>query len=134
MNSYEAIIAFDAAMPKEKIEAIISKYEDKVKGGGGTVEKTDHWGLKKIPFKMQKHKNIKDVYYIYMLFKSDSNMPNQLVNLIRVTEGIVRFGVGRAVEGQPAEAVDQPLEEVKVEIEPSMLNETVASTENNKAE
>jgi small subunit ribosomal protein S6 len=124
VSSYEAIVALNASLEKEKIDTIIGKFQNKIKSSNGTVEKTDHWGLRRLPFVLKKHKKLKEAYYVYILFNGETTIPQQLRNLFRVTEEVIRFSIIKPGESVAGFIDGQSMpEEEKVEIAPAMLEE-----------
>ena len=65
MNKYEMIYILDAACSDEEKEALIAKFEGVVTKNGGTVEKTDKWGVKKLAYAID-YKT--EGYYVCMTF------------------------------------------------------------------
>jgi len=91
VNSYELILVFNPDAGEDKINLIVEKLTKKIEAGKGVMEKVDAWGKKKLSFTFMKHKHLKDGYYVAMFFKSPSNVPKELENIIIVTEEIIRF-------------------------------------------
>lgn len=108
MNSYELMLLFDPNLGDEKIGQIVSKIEGKVASLGGELGKTDKWGAKNLPVRLQKAKKLKQAYYVVVYFKSETSLPGQLQNYLKVTENIIRYSVFRSqaeplpeIEGAP---------------------------------
>ena len=102
MNSYELMLLFDPNLGEDKIGQLIAKIEDKVKGLGGELTKTDKWGVKNLPVRLQKAKKLKQAYYAVIYFKAETSLPGQLQNYLKVTENILRYSVFRSqAEPQP---------------------------------
>ncbi len=116
MNSYELVLLFDPNLGDEKIGQIVSKVEGKVKSLGGELGKTDKWGAKNLPVRLQKAKKLKQAYYVVVYFKSETSIPGQLQNYLKVTENIIRYSVIRSQAKPEAEIEGAPLEP-KEEIE-----------------
>ena len=123
MKSYEVICVFHPELKEEKIDSIISKIEGKVRSSKGEVQKVDKWGIKKLAFSPKKSKGVKEGYYVAIYFKSESTVPSSVRDLLRVTEGVVRYLI-TVSKGRPLEEFAAGPEEEKVEISPSMLEES----------
>lgn len=120
MRSYEAICVFHPESKDERIDAILKKLEDKIKGNGGEVEGIKKWGIKKLAFNFKKAKNIKDGFFVLINFKGKGNIPLELGSYLKVTEDVIRYMIAKsAPEALLAAAETQ--EGGKVEIEPSMF-------------
>lgn len=116
MNSYELMLLFDPNLGDEKIGQIVSKVEGKVKSLGGELGKTDKWGAKNLPVRLQKARKLKQAYYVVVYFKSETPLPGQLQNYLKVTENIIRYSIIRSQAIPQAEKEGAPLES-KEEIE-----------------
>ena len=98
MNPYELIMVFDTALGEEKINALVAKIEDKIKAGGGAVEKVDRWGTRKLASMMKKAKKLTQGYYVLVNFSSAPSLPAELRAFLKVTESVVRYFLSRASE------------------------------------
>ena len=87
MNKYEMIYILDAACSDEEKEALIAKFEGVVTKNGGTVEKTDKWGVKKLAYAID-YKT--DGYYVYVAFEGDSNLVQEVKRVVGITEHVLR--------------------------------------------
>ena len=121
MRSYEAICVFNPEIGEEKINSVISKIEEKIKHSKGEIVKVDKWGLKRLAYSPRKFSKVKEGFYAVVYFKSDGKAPGEVRDLIRVTEGIVLYGI--AVSKSEAPREEKAPEEQKVEIASSMLEE-----------
>ena len=82
----------DVSLSDEMKETLIKKFEDLVVANGGTVEKTDRWGVRKLQYPI----NYKtEGYYVLMNFESDPALPAELERQMRNDENVVRFMVTR---------------------------------------
>ena len=50
MTKYDMLYILAPELEEEAREVIIKKFEDLVTANGGTVEKTDRWGMKKLQY------------------------------------------------------------------------------------
>ncbi|MBP5686242.1 MAG: 30S ribosomal protein S6, partial [Clostridia bacterium] len=50
MTKYEMLYIIDVSLSDEAKDAIVKKFEDLVTANGGTVEKTDRWGVRKLQY------------------------------------------------------------------------------------
>ncbi len=87
MNKYEMIYILDAALSDEDRDALISKFEGVVTKNGGSVEKIDKWGVKKLAYPID-YKT--EGYYVYMAFSGDSNLVQEVKRVVGITERVLR--------------------------------------------
>jgi small subunit ribosomal protein S6 len=120
VKSYEAICVFQSDLGEERINAIISKIEGKIKSSKGEIVKIDKWGIRRLLVSPKRTKKHKDGYYVAVYFKGEPAVPAAIRNLIGVTEGVLRHMIAVSKGGGLEEFAGAPAEE-RVEIAPSML-------------
>ena len=80
-------------LAEEVRDGIIAKFESVVKENGGSVEKVDKWGVKKLAYPI----NYKtEGYYVLMSFESDVNLITELKRVAGITDGILRRLITKA--------------------------------------
>ena len=87
MTKYEMLYILDAALSDEAKESIIKKFEELVVANGGTVEKTDRWGVRKLQYPIN-YKS--EGYYVLMTFEAAKTLVVELKRVAGITDGIVR--------------------------------------------
>ncbi|MFA4967417.1 MAG: 30S ribosomal protein S6 [Candidatus Margulisiibacteriota bacterium] len=100
MASYDAIFVLAPGLAEEKIDALLAKFEKKLKDNDGEIEKIEKWGLKKLNFEFKKHKGVKDGFYILMTFKGGGKAVSALRELLRIQEEVIRQIITLAKEIQ----------------------------------
>ncbi|MDD2221579.1 MAG: 30S ribosomal protein S6 [Clostridia bacterium] len=92
MNNYEVLYIIENSLDEAAKEAAITKFEGVVTSNGGTVDKIDKWGSKKLAYPID-YKT--DGYYVLMTFASASDLPRELERQMRISDEIIRFLVIR---------------------------------------
>ena len=93
MRKYEMLYILSTELADEARDAIIAKFESVVKENGGTVEKVDKWGVKKLAYPI----NYKtEGYYVLMTFESDVNLITEIKRVAGITDGILRRLITKA--------------------------------------
>ncbi|MBQ9103578.1 MAG: 30S ribosomal protein S6 [Clostridia bacterium] len=87
MTKYEMLYILDKDLTDEVRENIIKKFEDLVKENGGTVEKTDRWGMKKLQYPIN-YKS--EGYYVLMSFEAEKTLVVEMKRVAGITDGIIR--------------------------------------------
>ncbi len=87
MNQYELLYILDNSIDDAAKDALVKKFEDVVTAGGGTVEKTDRWGSKKLAYAID-YKT--DGYYVLMNFTSGADLPKELERQMGITDEVIR--------------------------------------------
>ena len=90
MNKYEMLYIIANEISDEAKEATIAKFEKIVTDNGGSVEKIDTWGTKKLAYPI----NYKaEGYYVFYNFESEANFPAELERIVKITDGVLRVMV-----------------------------------------
>lgn len=87
MTKYEMLYIIAPELEEEAREVIIKKFEDLVTANGGTVEKTDRWGMKKLQYPID-YKT--EGYYVVMTFEGGKDFVVELKRVVGITDGILR--------------------------------------------
>jgi small subunit ribosomal protein S6 len=87
MTKYEMLYILDAALTDEAKEAIITKFEDLVTKNGGSIEKTDRWGVKKLQYPIN-YKS--EGYYVLMTFEAEKTLVVELKRIAGIVDGVIR--------------------------------------------
>ena len=88
MNSYEMLYILDNDLSDEMKEKLINKCNDIIVNANGTIDTVDKWGTKKLAYDIN-YKS--EGYYVLINFKAQSDLPNELERVMRITDGVVRF-------------------------------------------
>ena len=88
MNKYELAVVHSVKLEDEERAAAIEKVTGYITRFGGTVTNIDEWGKKRLAYEIKK---MKEAYYYFIQFESDSNCPNELESHIRIMEPVIRY-------------------------------------------
>jgi small subunit ribosomal protein S6 len=97
LNQYELILIIDPAMGEDKVAHVVAKIEERIKGFGGEIEKTEKWGVKRLASMMKKAKSLTQGAYTMIRFKSAPSVPAEVKAHLKVNENVVRYFLSRAV-------------------------------------
>lgn len=93
MTKYDMLYIIAPEIEEEAREVIIKKFEDLVTANGGTVEKTDRWGMKKLQYPI----NYKtEGYYVVMSFEAGKDFVVEMKRVVGITDGIMRRLITKA--------------------------------------
>lgn len=87
----------DPAMGEDKVAQIVTKIEEKIKGLGGEIEKTEKWGVKRLASMMKKAKTLTQGAYTMIRFNSAPSIPAEIKAYLKVNENVIRSFLSRAV-------------------------------------
>ena len=88
MNKYELAVVVSAKIEEDERAAVIDKCKALIERFGGTITEVDEWGKKRLAYEIQK---MREAFYYFIKFESDSECPAQVENSIRIMENVVRF-------------------------------------------
>ena len=88
MNKYELAVVVSAKLEDDERAATIERVKEYITRFGGTVTNVDEWGKKKLAYEIQK---MREAFYYFIKFESDSNCPNEVENSVRIMENVIRF-------------------------------------------
>ena len=88
MNKYELAVVVSAKLEDDERAATIERVKEYITRFGGTVTNVDEWGKKRVAYEIQK---MREAFYYFIKFESDSNCPNEVENSVRIMENVIRF-------------------------------------------
>ncbi|BBF44514.1 SSU ribosomal protein S6p [Lachnospiraceae bacterium KM106-2] len=88
MNKYELALVVNAKIEDEARTATVEKVKELIATFGGTVTNVDEWGKKRLAYEIQK---MKEGFYYFIQFESDSNCPNEIEQRVRIMESVIRY-------------------------------------------
>ena len=92
MNNYEGLYIIDAGLEDAQKEAVMAKFEGVITANGGTVDKVDKWGVKRLAYPIS-DKN--DGFYVLMNFTAGAELPKELERQMGIADEIMRCMVIR---------------------------------------
>ena len=95
MNKYEALYVINANIEDEPRAELIERVSGIVTANGGTVEKVDEWGRRRLAYPIN-YQN--EGYYVLMTFQSEPTLPRELERNLQITEQVIRYLVTRVEE------------------------------------
>ena len=88
MNKYELAVIVSAKLEDEERANVIEKVQKYITRYNGTVTNVDDWGKKRLAYEILK---MKEAYYYFIQFESDSECPNSVEKSIRILDGVIRY-------------------------------------------
>ena len=88
MNKYELALVLNAKVEDDVRTATLEKVKGLVERFNGTITNVDEWGKKRLAYEIQK---MKEGFYYFIQFESDSNCPNEVESHVRIMEPVIRY-------------------------------------------
>jgi len=87
MNRYETMLIIDPTLDQEKIDSVISRYEEMIKTDGEIIA-IDQWGKKRLAYPIKKKPT---GYYVLYKYTAGNKVPQNLVNDMNINSSILRY-------------------------------------------
>jgi small subunit ribosomal protein S6 len=95
LRNYETMYIIKPTLDEDAIDAVAKKVDDQIAGIGGSVEKTEKRGRKRLAYEV---KDFKDGFYVLTNFKSDPAQIRELERLFKLNDDVIRHLVIRQDE------------------------------------
>ena len=88
MPLYEHIFMARQDVTSQQVEAMVDQYKDVIQQNGGTVEKTEMWGVKSLAYRIKKNRKAH-----FTMFNLNAPAPAvaEMERQMRINEDILRF-------------------------------------------
>ena len=96
MNEYEIMLLLDPELAETRANEIIQRIRDSVDGAEGTWEGHEPWGRRRLAYEID-HKG--EAVYHLLLFSCTAETLAEITRVLKITDGVVRFGAYRRVKG-----------------------------------
>src|SRR5260370_38292980 len=97
MRTYEELFILRPDMPEEETDQLIEQLSALVTKHGGTVDKTDKWGIRKLAYRVQKRN---EGFYVLLQFTAEPEAVRELERRMRVSDLVMKFITVRIDEKQ----------------------------------
>ena len=87
MRKYEVIFIVKP-MEEEATNAVISKFTKLITENGGTIDKEDRWGKKRLAYEIQK---MREGFYYFVQFDAEPTVPLEIENRVRIMDNVLRY-------------------------------------------
>ena len=109
MRDYEVLYIVRADLEDDKVQDIVKRVNTLIEKAGGTLERTNVWGKRKLAYEV---KHQKEGSYILQDFQIGPDGLPQLEAALKITEEVLRHLIVRKPEKAAPTPVVPPLEEV----------------------
>ena len=93
MNKYELAVVLSPTMEDEARTEEMNRIQELIARFGGTVEKVDDWGKRRLAYEIQK---VNEGYYSFTTFTAPATTPAELESRMRIMENVLRYLIVRA--------------------------------------
>ncbi len=86
---YDLIFIARPATPEEEIKKILSVIEHTCAEKGGKIEKTEHWGTRKLAYRVAKHRE--GIYVYQQIHTTHGELIAELERRLRVQDSVIKY-------------------------------------------
>ena len=113
MRDYEVLYIVRADIDDDKVQDAVKRVNTLIERSGGTAERTNLWGKRKLAYEV---KHQKEGSYVLQDFQLDPDRVPELESALKITEEVLRHLIVRKPEkAAPVTAVAPPPAEVVLE-------------------
>ena len=106
MHEYEIMLLLDPDLAEEQANAVIQRIRDGVEGAGGKWDGHEPCGRRRLAFEID-HKG--EAVYHLLLFTAPTETLDEIVRVLKITDGVVRHGAYRRVKGSAHQKAPAPV-------------------------
>ncbi len=89
MRIYEVMFIVDPNAPEETIDAIIGQVESVIRDAGGTVDKVDKWGKRKLAYRIRRRE---EGYYVLVRYSvANTAAVKEIERRLKVQELVLKY-------------------------------------------
>ena len=86
---YDLIFIARPATPEDEIKKVLTTIEHAVAEKGGKIEKTEHWGTRKLAYKVAKHR---EGIYVYQQVRTNhGELVHELERRLGVLDSVIKY-------------------------------------------
>jgi small subunit ribosomal protein S6 len=88
MRIYENLFIVKSDAAEEEIDHLIEQMSKNITATGGTVDKVDKWGKRRLAYRVEKQR---EGYYVLLTFTADSQAVREFERRMRVQDSVIKF-------------------------------------------
>ena len=88
MPLYEHVFMARQDVTSQQVDAMVEQFKGIIEAGGGTVEKTELWGLKSLAYRVKKNRK---AHFTMLGLKAPPAAIAEMERQMRISEDILRF-------------------------------------------
>jgi small subunit ribosomal protein S6 len=88
MRTYEELFIVKPDAVTEEVDAYIGQVKELITGAGGTIEKEEKWGNRKLAYRIQK---FGEGGYVLLTFSAQPQTIHEIERRMRVTDMVIKF-------------------------------------------
>jgi small subunit ribosomal protein S6 len=88
MRIYENLFIVKPDATEEEIDALIEQMSKNVTAAGGTIDKVDKWGKRRLAYRVEKNR---EGFYVLLQFSAEPEIVKEFERRMRVQDSVIKF-------------------------------------------
>lgn len=88
MRVYEELFIVRPDATEEEIDAYVEQISSTITAAGGTVEKVDKWGVRRLAYRVEKRS---EGFYVLIVFNAGADVAKEVERRMRLTDMVMKF-------------------------------------------
>jgi len=88
MRIYENLFIVKPDATEEEIDALVEQMSKNITAAGGTVDKVDKWGKRRLAYRVEKHR---EGHYVLLQFSAEPEIVKEFERRMRVLDSVIKF-------------------------------------------
>jgi small subunit ribosomal protein S6 len=88
MRIYEELFIMRPDATEEEIDALNGQLEGVIKQGGGSIDKIDKWGVRRLAYRVAKRS---EGFYVLIQFRCEATTVKEVERRLRVTDSVIKY-------------------------------------------
>ena len=88
MAQYEHVFLARQDVSGQRVDELVEQYKGVIEAGGGSVGKTEYWGLKSLTFRINKNRK---AHFTLMNVEAPHEAVTEMERQMRINEDVLRF-------------------------------------------
>jgi small subunit ribosomal protein S6 len=88
MKKYELTVVYNPSLDEEALKAEAESVKALIERFGGSVEKVDDWGKRRLAYEIQK---VNEGFYSFVTFNAETSAPAEIESRMRIKENVLRY-------------------------------------------
>ena len=88
MRIYENLFIVKPDAPEEEIDHLIEQMSKNITNAGGTVDKVEKWGKRRLAYRVEKQR---EGFYVLLTFTADSQVVHEFERRMLTQDSIIKF-------------------------------------------
>lgn len=86
---YDLIFIARPATPEDEVKKVLSAIEHACTEKGGKIEKSEHWGTRKLAYRVAKHRE--GMYYYHQIRTTHGELITELERRLHVQDSVIKY-------------------------------------------